>query len=312
MIINYKDLIGISDLHNNAVAYIPDVIKLENGMYMRGDYCCLHIYQFISDKEVICGFKNGAREIYNIETFDNEEWICLKNDNKVEKVASLSKLISLISMVGKLEDNKISSEYFRQGHVYKNELVFIKTMNLSDEELDKLPLKDKIVYIPESTFDNKEFIDLNSDILKEGSDYYTVKNIKEDIREYYGDNIFNQISDKDLTSMAMNVFYTVDWQHPYSLLDADQYLDGYIESLGINIDDETQAKADKLIKKYNVPISDGIKDAIEVVETMQASEISDNTPTYKELEFLKVHLYNLYIEDFNENKLDNYLEDLSI
>jgi len=308
---NYKDLIGISDLNNNAVAFIPDVVKLENGMYMRGDYCALYIYHFISDKEVICGFKNGAREIYNIEAFDDEEWICLKNDNKVEKIASLKDLVSLMSMVGKLENNKIYSEYFRQGHVYKNELVFIKTMNLSDEELDKLPLEDKIVYIPESTFDNKEFIDLSSDKLKEGSDYYTVKNIKEDIRQYYGDNIINQVSDKDLASMTMNVFYTVDWQHPYSLLDADQYLDGYIENLGIDLDEKSY-KISELIKKYDIPINDGIKDSIDVVEGLQVREISDGTTTYKELELLKVHLYNLYVEDFNENKLDNYMEDISL
>lgn len=309
---NYRDLIGISDLYNNAIAFIPDVVKLKNGFYMRGDYCALYIYNFISDKEVICGYKNGAREIYNIETFDNEEWICLKNNDSVEKVALLKKLVPLVTLVGKIEDNKVYSEYFRQGHIYKNELTFIKTLNLSKEELDRLSLKDKIVYIPESSFDDKEFIDLDSKQLKECSDYYTIESIREDIRNYYGDNIMKQISDKDLSSMIIDVFHTVDWQHPSSLLDADQYLDGYIESLGINLDDEIQSKADKLINKYNVPVNDGIKDAIEVVETMQASEISDSTSTYKELELLKVHLYNLYIEDFKENKLDNYMDDLSI
>jgi len=133
-------------------------------------------------------------------------------------------------LIGVIDKNKIFSEYFRQGFIYKNEKVFNKTKNLSDEEIDKLPLKDKICYIPEGSFDNKDYIDLN-DNLKDGSDYYTYKSIKEDIMNYFGEEVINKISDKDMRIMVEDVFYTVDWQHPSSLLDADQYLDEYVDEL---------------------------------------------------------------------------------
>lgn len=55
---------------------------------------------------------------------------------------------------------------------------------------------------------------------------------------------------------------------------------------------------DELIKKYNVPIEDGIKDAIDTVTSLQAREITDFSNEYDELEFLKVNLYNQYVNNY--------------
>jgi len=138
-------------------------------------------------------------------------------------------------VIGKIENNKIYSKYFRQGYIYKNEKIFQNTINLSDEEIDKLPLKDKICYVPESSFYNKDFIDLESNLI-DGNDYYTVKSIKEDIKVYFGEDIISNITNEDMKNMTIDVFETLDWQHPFSLLDGDSYLDAYMEELEIKLD----------------------------------------------------------------------------
>jgi len=131
-------------------------------------------------------------------------------------------------VIGKIENNKIYYEYFRQGNIYKNEFIFQNTINLSDEEIDKLPLKDKICYVPENSFGNKDYIELGN-TLEDGNDYYTVKSIKEDIKTYFGEDIIKKITNEDMKSMIIDVFDVLDWQHPSFLLDGDSYLDAFME-----------------------------------------------------------------------------------
>lgn len=57
----------------------------------------------------------------------------------------------------------------------------------------------------------------------------------------------------------------------------------------------------KLIKKYSIPLNEGLKSAIDSVEVMQASEMSDGTKTYKELEYLKSKLYRMYSDKYEKN-----------
>lgn len=226
---NYKDLMGIKN-GNNVIAYIPYLYNLQSSS-------SLYVYQILSDNQAVCGYENGPREIYDIAKIDGKDWLCLKDDKNIIRVASLDDLESMYDIIGYIEDDKIYPEYGRQGYYYKNALVYIKTKDLSKEELDKLPLKEKICYIPEGTFDENEYIEIN-DNLKAGHDYYTVYDIREDINNYYGENIMKQIDEPTIMQMIENVFYCVDWQHPSSLLDADQYLDGYIEELGISLNDD--------------------------------------------------------------------------
>lgn len=140
-------------------------------------------------------------------------------------------------VVGKIENNKVYCNYFRQGYIYKNENNLLNTIDLSDEELDKLPLKDKIIYIPENVFNNKDFIELNKNLI-DGSDYYTVKSIKDDIKTYFGEDIFKEITNKDMKDMILDLFEALDWQHPYSLIEGDEYLDEFVKELGINLKGE--------------------------------------------------------------------------
>lgn len=247
---NYRDLIGINNSEFHILAYINNFVELPKCVYMRDDYRILIIYGIINDAKngdkAICSVgKDGAKELYDIKTIDGEDFIVSEKLDGTIKHTPLKNAILLLEIVGKLKDNKIYPEYFRQGHIYKNELVYLKTKNLPKEELDKLPIKDKICYIPESSFDGKEYINL-SDELEEGSDYYTVQSIREDIKTYFGSDIMDRLEENNIKTMVDDVFYCVDWQHLSSLLDADQYLDGYIEELGIDLSESEMMKEHEL------------------------------------------------------------------
>lgn len=231
---NYKDLIGAKNPNFSVLAYIPDFYNPPKFMYMRPDYLMLYIYQVSEDKIIGSVGRDGIKEIYDIKSIDGKDYIVPNND-KYNQVC-LDDMV-ILGIIGKINDNKIFPEFFRQGDIYKNEIVYENTKKLSKEDLDKLPLKDKICYIPKHAFDGKEYIDLSSKELKDGEDYYTIFGIKEDINNHYGKDIINKISEKDLYNMIEDVFDTLDWQYPSSLLDADNYLDGYIEKLGINLND---------------------------------------------------------------------------
>ncbi len=227
---NYKDLIGIQNPKFRILAYIPNFCKLPKFMYARPEYLMLSIYQVFEDKVIASVGKEGTKEVYDIKTINGKDYIIPDNDQYNQ--VCLDNIVFL-GVVGEIEDNKIYPEYFRQGDIYKNDIVFEKTKYLSKEEIDKLPFINKICYIPEHAFDDKKYIDLNSNGLKDGEDYFTVSSIKETIKDHYGNDIYKKIPEGDLDNMVEDVFETLDWQYPSSLLDADNYLDGYIEELGL-------------------------------------------------------------------------------
>ena len=235
---NYKDLIGIENPDFRTLAYIPIFHKLSKNVYIFQDYIfpdylILKIHQVFGDKIIASVGNEGTKEIYDIKNINGKDYIIPNNDNYSQ--TCLDKMI-FIGVVGEIKDNKIYSEYFRQGYIYKNDIVFEKTKHLSKEELDKLPLINKICYIPEHAFYDKEFIDLTSKELKDGKDYFSVYSIKEAIKEHYGNDVYRKIPESDLDNMVEDVFDTLDWQYPSSLLDADNYLDGYIEDLNAKND----------------------------------------------------------------------------
>lgn len=225
--INYRDLVGISNEEFNAIAYIPNANKLSNDLY---------IYKVISDKEkgeqVICSFgKNGVKEIYDIKNINGNSVLCLKNDTN--DFIDLNGMIPLFTIIGEIKNNKIYSEYYRQGYVYKNEMIYLKTKNLSKKEIDKLPLKDKICYIAECDFENLDYIDLDSKSLAKGIRYSTVQSIKDDISSYYGKKMMEKLDEKVIDAMVSDIFYTVDWQSPITLIN-EGYLDAYLEEYELN------------------------------------------------------------------------------
>lgn len=237
---NYKDLVGLYNPNFDCIAIIDqDACVLDNKRE-------LYIYHILSfdeeDYKAICSVGiGGAKEVYDIRTLDSEDYLTLINNNEILKVAPLNKAKLVLEMVGQIKDNKIYCDFYGQGHIYKNEIIFRKTINLSDQELDKLLLEEKICYIPESYFNHENknnYIDLNDMNLEDNYDYCTVKTIRHDIENYYGSDIMDKIDDRHKKEMIEEVFYTVDWQHPYSLIEGDQYLDGYVEeTLGISLDD---------------------------------------------------------------------------
>ncbi len=227
---NYKDLIGIKNPDFRTLAYISNFCKLPEFMYMRPDYLILKIHHVMEDKIIASVGKEGTKEVYDIKTIDGKDYIIPDNDQYNQ--VCLDDMV-FIGVVGEIKDNKIYQEYFRQGDIYKNDIVFEKTKHLSKEEIDKLPLINKICYIPEGAFEDKEYIDLNSKDLKDREDYFTVFSIKEVIKDHYGNDIYEKIPESDLDSMVEDVFDTLDWQYPSSLLDADNYLDGYMKELGL-------------------------------------------------------------------------------
>jgi len=240
---NYREFKEIQKEDFPIIAYIPDFIKLKPPFYMRPDYRALFIYRFIfddkGDKAIVSVGKNGTKELFDIKTLDDNDYLCYVNNNGEEEKIDLKLAIPNFIVIGKIEDQHIFSEFFRQGYIYKNELIFFKTLNLSDEEIDKLPLEDKICYISEADFVGNSYIDITKKNLIEGEDYHTVKSIRRNIEEQYGEKIVSQISDKDMKTMIEDVFYAADWQSPTTLLEAEEYLDDFIEEqLGITLDSE--------------------------------------------------------------------------
>ena len=64
---------------------------------------------------------------------------------------------------------------------------------------------------------------------------------------------------------------------------------------------------DELVNKYDIPMNEGLKSAIDSTVTIQAREWSDGTDEYKELEFLKANLYKMYANEYESknNVLQN-------
>ncbi len=58
----------------------------------------------------------------------------------------------------------------------------------------------------------------------------------------------------------------------------------------------------KLINKYSIPLNNGLKSAINIVESLQEKELNSETQTYEELEFLKVKLYKEYSKNYDTSK----------
>ena len=71
-------------------------------------------------------------------------------------------------------------------------------------------------------------------------------------------------------------------------------------------------KISELIKKYDAYVDNDVKGAIDIVEYKQAAEVCDGTERYMELELLKVYFYNLYINEFKKNRLDEYIDKLDL
>lgn len=228
MNINWKDLIRVSNIDNNPIA----IINNEDLKF--------NIYVILNNHNAICGYENSAREIYDIKNIEGKDCLCIINDNELINKKNLDDIIPLIGIVGKIEKNKIFREYFNQGYIYKNDLVYLKTRDLSKEELEKLPLKDKICYIPEISFCNKDYINLDK---IEKDDYYTIEDFRNEIKNYieynFDENVFKQLNLKNLNCMADVVYDLVDWQLPSSLLDGDQVLnDERLSQLGIKLKEQ--------------------------------------------------------------------------
>lgn len=221
---NYKDFLNIK---------YPSFSPIMLTQNLQDKNKMIFIYTFIENNgkyDAICSNENfGIKEIYNVKSTNDKDYLFLNNSET--PIADLSDSIILLEQVGEIKEDKIFSEYFNQGYFYKNGLNFLKTLHLTDDEIDKLPITEKVCYIPESFFHDKDYIDLNENQLLDGDDYYTVKTFKEAIINYYGSNIMKKISDKDKDEMLEQLFKGVDWQCPESLLDADQYLDGYVEEI---------------------------------------------------------------------------------
>ena len=96
---NYKDLMGIKN-GNNVIAYIPYLYNLQSSS-------SLYVYQILSDNQAVCGYKNGPREIYDIAKIDGKDWLCLKDDKNIIRVASFDDLVSMYDIIGYIEDDKI-------------------------------------------------------------------------------------------------------------------------------------------------------------------------------------------------------------
>lgn len=248
---NYKDLIGIENPNFEVLAVIPNFCKQFKNVYVPSNYSSLNVYKVFEDRVIASVGKEGIKEIYDIKHIDGKDYIV--PDNKKYNQVCLDDMV-ILGLTGKIEDNKVYPDYFRQGNIYKNNIVYESTKNLTKEELDELPLKKKICYIPEHAFDTNDYIDLNLNNLKDGIDYYTINGIRKDImttlieEEYYyryqkdGKPYVIEAGNFDkklINQMTDYIFNEVDWQYPSSLIneidwseDIKTYYDNKINSLG--------------------------------------------------------------------------------
>ena len=228
MKITIKDLVNIPNPRFLPIAHVENKIPI----YI------YRVFKEDNDTKAICSKGiEGTKEIYRVIEESGLNYLSINSEYFTYNYA-LNDLKIDLEMVGEIKDNKIYHDSTMQGYVYKNELNLLKTIDLSDKEIDKLSFYDKVCYIPESCFNGKSNIIISSRFIN-GEDYCTVKTIREDIKAYFGDEIYSRLSKNDIREMVQDVFETVDWQHPYSLIEGDSYLDGYVEDkLGINFDEK--------------------------------------------------------------------------
>lgn len=216
---NYRDFINFP-MNEHPIAFIKDT--KENDIY---------IYNFLDVENKVNAIAslgiNGVKELYPVKTKDNEDFIIFNHHSYFLKDAELNFIV-----VGKIKDNKVFPQNFRQGCIYKNEITFYKTLNLKEDELKKLPLNDQICYIPEYAFE-KEYIDLSDSNLVDGKDYFTVNEIRKEIMNYYQEGI-ERLTKKDMNNLLIDLYDCLDWQYPLSLI-SEGYLDDFFEDKNIEI-----------------------------------------------------------------------------
>lgn len=57
----------------------------------------------------------------------------------------------------------------------------------------------------------------------------------------------------------------------------------------------------RIIKKYDISLEDGMKNAIDEIDNKQYACVSDGCTTYRELEKLRVWVYLQYAQEYLEN-----------
>ena len=297
---NYKDFIGLSNIDDIPLCFISDVNDISNDEQLINSNK-IYFYNIISESKAICGYDINSKNNYDIRNENGKNQLYLNG----RKIATFNQVYSSYGIIGKIENNKIFNDYFRQGYIYKNDLVYLKTRNMMGDEINRLPLEEKICYIPEGSFNDNRYLEL-SDKLVDGRDYYTINSIRKDIENYYGTNVIRQISEDNIKDMIDDVYFCVDWQHPYSLLDADQYLDGFIESLNINLDEEEEIMDNKIsIEEFESLYND--------LKNKKLKDI-DNTDIarYMIMDIEKSYLDNTEFYDYEEVLIDKeLLESLS-
>lgn len=147
----------------------------------------------------------------NIYIKDEEELVHI-NTFYIQKNASLDETKKLLEDVlcceiGKvLEDGTIEKEYHGQGYIYKN--------------YENFYTREGVCYVSEYDGDKID----NAGV--------TYDDIRDEVIEYLLScevNIEN-ISNKEINAMIIDVFETVDWQYTSTLISED-WLDGYVEDM---------------------------------------------------------------------------------
>lgn len=155
----------------------------------------------------------------NIYIKDEEELIHI-NTFYIQKNASLDETRKLLEDVlcyeiGKvLEDGTIEKEFHGQGYIYKN--------------YENFYTREGVCYVPEyggNKIDNAGVT--YDDIRNEVIDLHSCKI-----------NIEN-VSNKEIDTMIVDVFNTVDWQHTSTLISED-WLDGYVENISKKVCNEEE------------------------------------------------------------------------
>ena len=164
--------------------------------------------------------------------------------------------------------------------------------------------QEKIYIITDNSVWNDE--ELNKIIFATTSKEQALKELKEYVQQVKWEVDFDKLDfAKDDYGDG---FIVEEDDNSFSLYENGEYNSYHIDisiieqELITDFNYEKNSEYDELIKKYNVPIKDGIKDAIDTVTSLQAREVTDFSKEYNELEFLKVNLYNQYVDNYINKK----------
>ncbi len=183
---------------------------MNNNMFKIRDFYCKYINK---DNPEFCINEKYKNEMIQIDVFIKREnkfkkvnTVITNNSDSEKQIKEFVEKVMCYEIGNILEDGTVEKGPTDQGYVYKNYENFYK--------------REGKCYVAE--------LEEGDNISEVGITY---DGIYEDVCDYLllcGVDI-NKVPEETIETMVEDVFETIDWQHPSSLIQGDEYLQEYIE-----------------------------------------------------------------------------------